>query len=166
MSIDLTAKLEKGFENWLKQLWTSNPYTPPIILNIDGSASQITMEEFVDVVKGNKIDVKVSIKNNPSVNQNDVSSCSEVNADSSGESKPKNIDIGENDSVFKVLNYRRLAPNESKPCEGESVGQPCALLATYEIVDADNPLTICYCETHFSTTRKSCSENGYRLEEL
>ncbi len=70
---------------------------------------------------------------------------------------------GTSPSKDRVLHYRRLAPNENKKCEGEGKGGPCPHLAQYEFSSSDNPEKLVYCESHFQTIRKSCSENGYVL---
>ena len=169
IGIDLKANLEIAFDKWLKTCPFNIGSTPPLILNIDGSASQISMEEFVEVVKGN-IPSSDSDKGEPSNNNSGRTLFSgQVFTSLSNavqETKLKTIPIVEN-GTFPILKYRRLTPSEAKHCDGESVGNQCPLLAAYEMVDSENTAAApAYCETHFSATRKSCVENGYRLEEL
>ena len=64
------------------------------------------------------------------------------------------------------LYYRRLCPNEPFRCDGQECDHQCQLEAEYEMLSADNPEKPHYCKKHFVITAKSCSENGYVLEEI
>ena len=52
-TVDLRAVLEKGFKSWLKTIAEIKSFTPPIIIpKIDGTASEISLEEMESIVLG------------------------------------------------------------------------------------------------------------------
>ncbi len=51
-AIDLKPILEKAFDSWLKNVAAEVVSHPIMILNIDGTAKQLNLEEFCAVVKG------------------------------------------------------------------------------------------------------------------
>jgi hypothetical protein len=57
--------------------------------------------------------------------------------------------------------YRRLAPNEQHPCDGELRGSPCPHEAKYLIGDSNY-----YCESHFQASKTDCEKNGYSVIEM
>jgi hypothetical protein len=60
----------------------------------------------------------------------------------------------------KTIQYRRLAPNEPHPCDGELEGRGCSHEAKYVVGDENY-----YCENHFQASRADCERNGYVLTE-
>jgi len=151
---DLKAKLETEFDKWLKNVAEDIASHPIIILNVDGTANQISVEVLTKVVRGEEVTFTATF------------SKSESNL--IGEIRQENNAIGEtaeNTRDFTVLNYCRLAPNKPSKCDGEAVGSPCALEAQYEMLSSDNLIRPRYCENHFQLTRVNCESNGFRLLE-
>jgi hypothetical protein len=64
-------------------------------------------------------------------------------------------------SEAKFVNFRRLAPNEPHPCDGEGHGCPCPVEAKYLMSEGNY-----YCETHFLRAKSDCESNGYAVVEI
>ena len=155
MPTDLRSKLETGFDSWLKTCDIDIASHPIIILNINGTANQISIEEFVAVIKSSTLPLNMS-------------QVSKADSDAVQENKQESTDIAETAAFSEdstVLFYRRLAPNEPKPCDGEAKGRQCSLEAEYEILSSGNEIKPLYCKNHFTLTAKNCLENGYKLQE-
>ena len=151
---DLKAKLETEFDKWLKNVAEDIASHPIIILNVDGTANQISVEVLTKVVRGETVTFTATF--------------SKAESNLIGEIRQKNNAIGEtaeNTRDFTVLNYCKLAPNKPSKCDGEAVGSPCALEAQYEMLSSDNLIRPRYCENHFQLTRVNCESNGFRLLE-
>ncbi len=148
---DLKSKLEIAFDSWLKTCAEELVSQPIMILAIDGTAKQLNLEEFVQVVKGEGPVFTAQV--------------SQPLPELIIENKQENNAIQENAANPQILMYSRLTPNEPRQCDGESKGGQCPHLAEYEMLSSDNPIKPCYCEVHFKLTRISCAENGFRLVE-
>jgi hypothetical protein len=148
---DLKVKLELAFDSWLKTCAEELVSQPIMILAIDGTARQINLEEFMQIVKGKE----------PAFTAQDFQPSPKPVV----EKEQKNNAIQKNAANPKILKFRRLAPNLPRQCDGESKGGQCPHLAEYEMLSSDNPVKPCYCESHFKLTKISCAENGYQLTE-
>jgi hypothetical protein len=149
----LRVELEKLFESWLNIVSKSDAFTPDIImLNIDGSANKLTLEEFSKIVRG--------------VEDLNFETITQPKSNPIQQTEPEDLAVTKNTtSPNSIINYRWLAPNEIRLCDGEGKGNPCPHEAKYELTSDDNPVAIHYCEEHFKTTRISCAQNGFSLKE-
>lgn len=156
----LKAKLEEGFRNWLIIVSKMDAFTPHIIvLNIDGTASQLSLEEFEALILFGVGDLKIE-----SITQPETSAVSQTSLmyNSVPETEPSLTVSHPNGTI----QYRLLAPNDVQLCNGEGHGNPCPREAKYELTSADSPLPMHFCEEHFKTVRVGCIENGFNLKEL
>jgi hypothetical protein len=148
---DLKVKLEMAFDSWLRTCAEEIVSQPIMILAIDGTARQLNLEEFVQVVKGKEPVFTAQV--------------SQPILEPIIENKQEDNAIQETATNMQTLMFRRLTPNEPRQCDGESRGGQCPHLAEYEMLSSDNPIKPCYCENHFKLTRINCAENGFRLVE-
>lgn len=148
---NLKVKLEMAFDSWLKTCAEELISQPIMILDIDGTAQQLNLEKFVQVVKGGEPVFTAQV--------------SQPVPEPNIESNQENNAIQETAANTQILLFRRLTRNEPRQCDGESRGEQCPHLAEYEMLGSDNPVKPCYCEGHFKLTRISCAENGFQLVE-
>jgi len=148
---DLKPILEKGFKKWLENTPIQTD-VPPIILNIDGTANQITIEEIKDIIINNK----KTGSNIDGTYSNPISIPIEEN-------KPDNTPIQEiavNGAFTKWLEYERIPRQGGRTCSSvDNGGYDCTLEAEYNL---NGNL---YCVECFKKRVKENAENGFGVRE-
>jgi len=148
---DLVAILEKAFDLWLKTCAEEIVTHPIYILKIDGTAVQISLEEFSEIVKGRGASLTSQVFK--------AESTTEQQTDVKTIAKPESAQ----ETDKNVLYYRKLIVGENFRCDGESVGSQCLDPAKYEMLSTADPTH--YCEIHFQRVLKDCTDNSFKLVE-
>ena len=152
ISVDLEPILKEAFETWLKNTLTeTDPPTQIIILNIDGTATEITLEEMKELI----------IKKGEGNNKECI-----LNQDIPSESnnKGKNTLIPEKNVIGVISNPEKtfntyLPAKKIRRTPGVTCNNyGCTLEAEY---DLNGNL---YCVTHFGDQKKFCEDNGTGLK--
>jgi hypothetical protein len=144
-SVDLTNILQKGFEKWVKNT-TLQTDIPIIILNIDGTAKPISLEEMKDIILGNK-------KTGSNINGVILT----PNSNPVDKTKPENTAIPK--IAIKAVFSRYVTATPIKRCPGiyctaMNHGDDCHYEAEWNL--NGNLL----CKSHFPEQVKLCEENG------
>jgi hypothetical protein len=152
-AIDLKVILENAFDLWLKTCAEEVASHPIIILKIDGSAIQISLEEFAEIIKGREPTFTAQVSKTvptlePQTEPNNLAKC----------------ETAQVSNPIQTLYYRKLTTNETFRCDGESVDAQCIETAKYEMLSCDDSKPH-YCETHFQRVLNDCRGNGFNLEE-
>jgi hypothetical protein len=144
-AVDLKGILETGFELWLKNApLQSDP--PPIILNIDGTAKPITLEELKNIIINNK---KGGSNNSVAFLTTKETSLPKIEAKTTAVSE---IAVS---AVFS--RYINAVPIKRQPgvfCTALLHGADCHYEAEWEL---NGNL---YCATHYPEQVKTCESNG------
>jgi hypothetical protein len=147
--VDLKPIFEKAFNSWLQNaVIESDP--PPIILNIDGTAKRISLEEIKDIIINNK-----------KGGSNIVSAFFNPEESPKEEIKPKSMDISKKsiDATFsRTIIAKPIKRKGGVYCMAMSHGTDCPWEAEWDI---NGNL---YCKDHFPEQAKLCEDNGVRVE--
>ena len=150
----LKGIFEKSFNTWLENVYTETDFPPKIIiLNIDGTATEITLEEMKAII------LKAGGKSK------NVYTFSKDKSTTEPENKPESTSFLEKtviDAIStnpkKTLIAKRIKPTPGQLCTGEGKGEPCILEATWDITGN------LYCNDHFQKSKKTCEDNGFAVE--
>ena len=165
-SVLLKEILENSFKTWLENTLAENTTPSIIILNIDGTARQITVEEMISIINKKRecsIDECILKEDSKPKEEKKVESTlipetsvpthiSTLNA--IGESETDKV----KDNSKKTLYAKRIKREPGVLCQAEGIGGPCPLEATWNITGN------LYCEDHFKTSKKDCEDNGFAVE--
>jgi hypothetical protein len=146
IDIDLQSVLENSFNKWLENVtMETDPLTRIIILNLDGTAKKITLEEMKDIIiKKRSVNYVVTFSNS--------------NSPSIGENKPESTTIPK---IRTFEHYLKAHPLKRTPgiyCSSTGTGNSCHFEAEWNL---NGNL---YCETHFREHIKFNEENGIGVQ--
>lgn len=148
-SVDLEAILKKSFETWLKNAPIESD-SQIIILNIDETAQQISLEEMKDIINNNFRRESVF-----------VGAFYKANSEVETENKPESMPIPEiavKGAFSRTLEYEKIPRKPGVFCLSEAQGDGCTFEAEYNI---NGNL---YCETHFREQARFLQDNGTELK--
>ena len=150
IDVDLKPILEKSFETWLKNAPIELD-SQIIILNIDGSAQQISIEEMKDIVNNTFRRESVFI-----------GAFCKANSTLKTENKTEDTPITENaakGAFSRYVEYEKIPRKPGVYCSSEGEGDGCTYEAEYNL---NGNL---YCETHFHREARFLQDNGTGLKE-
>ena len=123
-----------------------------IILNIDGTATEITIEEMKAII------LKAGGSKNVYTFSKDKSTAEPEKKPESTSFLEKTVIDAISTDPKKTLIAKRIKPTPGQLCTGEGKGEPCILEATWDI---NGNL---YCNDHFQKSKKDCADNGFAVE--
>ncbi|MGA2683175.1 MAG: hypothetical protein ABSF44_15415 [Candidatus Bathyarchaeia archaeon] len=176
-TVHLEEILEKSFNKWLENTLSEIDTQEIIILNIDGTAKRISLEDMCALItKKNtvgisNIDSVLSKDISNSINENKAKNTiiqeTIVDAHISNETPtPPIANTAEGESEVKyihkdktVLKARRIKPRAGVLCIAEGCGGPCTKEAEWYL---DGNIL---CPEHFLVSKKTCQENDCDVQE-
>lgn len=148
--IDLEFILQKGFEKWLENV-TIQTDPPIIILNIDGTAKPISLEDMKDIVINNK---KRVVNNDRYILNTPKSPINQSNDKST--TKPE---IVGGNGFSRTIRFKSIPRRPGIICQALDSGSDCGFEAEF---DLNGNL---YCHRHFHEQVKMVEANGVKVEE-
>ena len=134
IAIDLVAKLESAFDLWFKTCAEEVASHPIIILNIDGTANQISLEELCEIVKGGEPTFTAQVFKPEATTEQQTEPKNIAKYETATFSKP--IEDKDGNVIYEQKNIElkfKLSKN-GQPCE------QCKNLASeYELIDSQEP---------------------------
>ena len=171
--------LQNSFKTWLKNTLAEIDTTQIIILNIDGTAKKITLEDMIVLItniknKGGVTNSKRILndaskpkeeKKNESTLIQEISVDAHISQESSKPIITNHSAIGESEirDTYKqriTLIAKRIKPTAGVICTGEAHGNACIKEAEYNF---NGNL---YCPEHFEKAKKDCVDNDYAGRRL
>ncbi|NLD66119.1 MAG: hypothetical protein GX648_06045, partial [Crenarchaeota archaeon] len=148
IDVKLMSILEKSFENWLKNAAIEND-TQIIILNIDGTAQKITLE-----------DMTKKILNSIFTDKKFTAAFLKTESNTKTENKAESTAIPEiavNATFSRTLEYEQIKREPGIFCSSEGDGDGCNFEAEF-ILNGN-----LFCKTHFMEQARFLQDNGTGL---
>lgn len=146
IDIDLQSVLENSFKKWVENVSAeTDPLTRIIILNLDGTAKPISLEEMKYII----------IKKR---GVNSILTLSNSNPTSTEEKKPESTSIPKILTFTHYLKAKRIKRIAGVYCASSGTGNNCRFEAEW---DVNGNL---FCETHFREHAKFNEENGIGVQ--